>query len=201
MADTPEVFALRGARIYVSGHRGMVGSACVRRLEAAGAQVLTADRASGGPAPPGPGRSLHGRGEAGRRGGRRRAGRRHPRQRHAAGRIPLRQPDDRGEPDRGGASGRREPAAVPRLLLHLSEGGGEPDHRGCAADRPARADQPVVRHRQDRRHQALPGLSPAIRARLHLGHAVQPVWPRRLLPPRAQPRHPRAAAALPRRGA
>jgi GDP-L-fucose synthase len=45
MADTPEVFALAGARIYVSGHRGMVGSACVRRLAAAGAQVLTADRA------------------------------------------------------------------------------------------------------------------------------------------------------------
>ncbi|BDG70899.1 GDP-L-fucose synthase [Roseomonas fluvialis] len=41
-----EVFALAGTRIYVSGHRGMVGSACVRRLEAAGAQVLTADRAT-----------------------------------------------------------------------------------------------------------------------------------------------------------
>jgi GDP-L-fucose synthase len=41
-----EVFALAGARIYVSGHRGMVGSACVRRLAAAGAQVLTADRAT-----------------------------------------------------------------------------------------------------------------------------------------------------------
>jgi GDP-L-fucose synthase len=45
MADAPEVFALRGARIYVSGHRGMVGSACARRLAAAGAEVLTADRA------------------------------------------------------------------------------------------------------------------------------------------------------------
>jgi GDP-L-fucose synthase len=41
-----EAFALAGARIYVSGHRGMVGSACVRRLAAAGAQVLTADRAT-----------------------------------------------------------------------------------------------------------------------------------------------------------
>jgi GDP-L-fucose synthase len=43
MAD---VFALPGARIYVSGHRGMVGSACARRLAAAGAEVLTADRAT-----------------------------------------------------------------------------------------------------------------------------------------------------------
>lgn len=41
-----EVFALAGARIYVSGHRGMVGSACVRRLQAAGAEVITADRAT-----------------------------------------------------------------------------------------------------------------------------------------------------------
>jgi GDP-L-fucose synthase len=45
MADAAEVFALRGARIYVSGHRGMVGSACARRLAAEGAEVLTADRA------------------------------------------------------------------------------------------------------------------------------------------------------------
>ena len=45
MAETPaEVFPLRGARIYVAGHRGMVGSACVRRLEAEGCAVVTADR-------------------------------------------------------------------------------------------------------------------------------------------------------------
>jgi len=46
MPDTPEVFALRGARVFVSGHRGMVGSACARRLAQAGAEVLTADRAA-----------------------------------------------------------------------------------------------------------------------------------------------------------
>jgi len=45
MPDAPDAFALRGARIYVSGHRGMVGSACARRLAEAGATVLTADRA------------------------------------------------------------------------------------------------------------------------------------------------------------
>jgi GDP-L-fucose synthase len=44
-ARPPEVFALEGARIYVAGHRGMVGAACARRLAAAGAEVLTADRA------------------------------------------------------------------------------------------------------------------------------------------------------------
>ena len=41
-----DIFPLAGRRIYVSGHRGMVGSACARRLAAEGAEVLTADRAS-----------------------------------------------------------------------------------------------------------------------------------------------------------
>ena len=40
------------------------------------------------------------------------------------------------------------------------------DDRGGAADRPARADQRVVRDRQDRRHQAVPGLPPAVRHRI-----------------------------------
>ncbi|WP_272877234.1 GDP-L-fucose synthase [Neoroseomonas eburnea] len=39
-----EVFRLRGARVYVAGHRGMVGSACVRRLEAEGCEIIIADR-------------------------------------------------------------------------------------------------------------------------------------------------------------
>ena len=41
-----DIFPLAGRRIYVSGHRGMVGSACARRLAAEGAEVLTADRAT-----------------------------------------------------------------------------------------------------------------------------------------------------------
>lgn len=46
MTETlPEVFTLRGARIYVAGHRGMVGAACVRRLQAEGCDIVTADRA------------------------------------------------------------------------------------------------------------------------------------------------------------
>lgn len=42
----PEIFPLRGRRIYVAGHRGMVGAACARRLAAEGAEVVTSDRAS-----------------------------------------------------------------------------------------------------------------------------------------------------------
>ena len=79
-------------------------------------------------------------------------------------------------------AGRRE-AAVPRLVLHLPEARAAADARGRAADRPARADQRVVRDRQDRRHQALPGLSPAVRLRLHLGHADQPLRAGRQLRP------------------
>ncbi|KRB51009.1 GDP-fucose synthetase [Rhizobium sp. Root708] len=38
-------YSLRGKRVYVAGHRGMVGSAIVRRLEAEDCDILTVDRA------------------------------------------------------------------------------------------------------------------------------------------------------------
>jgi GDP-L-fucose synthase len=46
-AVTPEdeIFPLRGARVYVAGHLGMVGSASVRRLQADGCEILVAERA------------------------------------------------------------------------------------------------------------------------------------------------------------
>ncbi len=39
-----ERFELRGRRVWVAGHRGMVGSALTRRLAREGCEVLTADR-------------------------------------------------------------------------------------------------------------------------------------------------------------
>ncbi len=45
-ATAREVFPLRGARVYVAGHRGMVGAACARHLAAQGAEVITSDRAT-----------------------------------------------------------------------------------------------------------------------------------------------------------
>jgi GDP-L-fucose synthase len=39
---TPKIFDLTGKRIYVAGHRGMVGSAIVRRLMAGACDVITA---------------------------------------------------------------------------------------------------------------------------------------------------------------
>jgi GDP-L-fucose synthase len=40
----PVRFELRGARVFVAGHRGMVGAAIVRRLESEGSTVLLAER-------------------------------------------------------------------------------------------------------------------------------------------------------------
>ncbi|QKD02027.1 GDP-L-fucose synthase [Mesorhizobium loti] len=40
-----ETFDLRGKRVFVAGHRGMVGSAVVRRLAAEDCEILTATRA------------------------------------------------------------------------------------------------------------------------------------------------------------
>src|SRR5258708_20514269 len=42
MARTP--FELRGKRVFVAGHRGMVGSALVRRLAGENVELLTAGR-------------------------------------------------------------------------------------------------------------------------------------------------------------
>jgi GDP-L-fucose synthase len=42
MARTP--FDLRGKKVFVAGHRGMVGSALVRRLASEGAEILTVPR-------------------------------------------------------------------------------------------------------------------------------------------------------------
>jgi len=44
MAEAPVVFPLAGRKVYVAGHRGMVGSALVRRLQQSGANILTATR-------------------------------------------------------------------------------------------------------------------------------------------------------------
>jgi GDP-L-fucose synthase len=40
----PLLFDLTGKRVYVAGHRGMAGSAIVRRLAGEGCEILTADR-------------------------------------------------------------------------------------------------------------------------------------------------------------
>ena len=46
MAPPPVLFDLRGKRVYVAGHNGMVGSAIVRRLAGEACEILTADHRS-----------------------------------------------------------------------------------------------------------------------------------------------------------
>jgi len=43
---TAEIYSLKGKRVWVAGHRGMVGSAILRRLAAADCACLTVDRAT-----------------------------------------------------------------------------------------------------------------------------------------------------------
>ncbi len=43
-ASAPEVYPLAGKRVWVAGHRGMVGSALMRRLEPEGCELLTVGR-------------------------------------------------------------------------------------------------------------------------------------------------------------
>src|SRR5215468_8432556 len=42
--SAPVLFDLRGKRVYVSGHAGMVGAAIVRRLERERCEIITATR-------------------------------------------------------------------------------------------------------------------------------------------------------------
>ena len=148
----------KDARIFVAGHAGLVGSAVLRRLEAAGfTNILTATRPAR-PARPGGGELLVSANRpeyvflvAGTVGGILANSTRpaefiydnlmiHATVVHAGHLYGVPQ------------------AAVPRQLVHLPARVPAADRRGVPADRAARADQRAVRDGQDRRHQAVPGL-------------------------------------------
>src|SRR5580658_648191 len=44
MTEAPVIFPLKGRTVFVAGHRGMVGSALMRRLERTGCTLLAAGR-------------------------------------------------------------------------------------------------------------------------------------------------------------
>ena len=183
-----------GKRVWVAGHRGMVGAALVRRLRSEACQIVTAGRSDVDLL----------------------------RQDQTENWLSRNKPDvvivaaakvggilanDTYPADflyqnlmieanivEGLAPGGRRQAALPRFELHLSQTRAAADPGGLAPDRPAGADQRMVCDRQDRRHQARPVLSQAIWLRLHFGHADQSLRTGGQFRPPVEPRHAGAAA-------
>ncbi len=186
-AIADDLFALKGRRVFVAGHRGMVGSAIVRRLAGEGCEVLTV-----------------GRSQVDLR-----------RQQPTEDWMKAERPDVvivAAATVGGILANSSRPAdfiydnlAIEANLIHAAHQlgvakllflgssciypqiGPAADERGRAPDRPARADERVVCHRQDRRHQALPGLSQAVWREFHLRHADQSLRTGRQLRPGVQP--------------
>ena len=78
--------------------------------------------------------------------------------------------------------------------MHLNPRSVQPHRRRRTPDRSSGADQPMVRGCQDRRHQAVPGLSAAIWTRFHRRHTDQPLRAGRQLRLGERPRGAGAAA-------
>src|SRR5215813_3777859 len=148
MAPSELPFRIEGRRIWIAGHRGMVGSALMRRLAREDCKLVTVDR----------------------------------------DRLDLRRQAEvqawmhEVKPDvvvlaAARVGGIYANASRPadflddNLALQTNVIRTAADQRILVADRPAGADQPVVRHRQDRGPDAMPGLSRTAPLRLHLGDA------------------------------
>ena len=192
MASIP--FELKGKTVFVAGHRGMVGSALVRRLATRGcraddrrphANSICAIQAEVD--------SWFADQEAASRVSRRRQGRRHrlPTTRCAREFI-YDNLGDRRQRDPCRARPWRRETDVSRLVLHLSQARAAADAGGFAVDGPLEpTNEPYAIAKI-----AGVKLAEAYRnqygSRFHQRDADQPVWPRRQLPSRIQPRGCRA---------
>ena len=184
-------------RIFVAGHRGMVGQALLRRL---GGAALTRERAELDLRDPAAVDAFF-------------AAERPSRVVLAAARVggilanqsfPANLIADnlaiQGARDRGGPAPRRRAAALLRQRLRLPARLRPADGRVSARDRPARAEQPGLRDRQDRRPAALPGRQSAGRPRVRLGHPLHALRSPRRLRPEARTSSRPCCAASTRRG-
>ena len=182
-ADTP---------VFVAGHRGLVGSALVRRLEAAGcANLLVASREELDLRDPvavldwmGPHRPEVVFLAAGTVGGI-----------LANTRRPAEFLYDNlmihaSVVEASRVTGVRKLLSLGSSCIYPRDAA-QPITEEALLHRTAGAHQRAVRGGQDRRHPPVRDLSGPVRVQLHLGHAHQPLRPRRQLRPRAQPRAPR----------
>ena len=174
--------------IYVAGHRGMVGSAIVRRAAARAATQRSADRHARRARPDRPARRCASSSRrdridhvflaAAKVGG-------IQRQQHLPGRLHLREPDDRrptsSTPPTQRACSACSSSARAASIRALAA---QPMREDALLTGTLEADQRALRDRQDRRHQAVRELQPPVRARLPQRDADQPVRPGRQLPPR-----------------
>ena len=151
LAATEKLFDLTGKRVFVAGHRGMVGSAIVRAVgRARGCDVLTVGRDQA---------DLRRQEQTETRFCRTTAACSDSCsgkswgdlcQRRLSRRIHLRQSGDRDErhPQRLSSQGGK--TSLSWLILHLSATSATADEGRRIAHRPTRANQSVVRDREDR---------------------------------------------------
>ena len=166
---TERLFPLKGKRVWVAGHRGMAGSAIVRRLASEECEIITAGRETVDLT----------------------------RQKETEDWLAANRPDAvfLAAAKVGGIhANNTQPAtflydnlAIETNVIHAAHRVGVKKllFLGSSCIYPRQAQQPM---REDalltgpleptNEAQALPGLSPAIRQRLHLGDADQPVRPR-----------------------
>ena len=173
---------MKSKTIFVAGHRGLAGGAILRELQAHGyTNLVTRTRAEVDLQQREAVRAFFRGSASAGRGGRGGEGRRDQGEQRFPRRVPAREPEDPKQPHRGGARFRRGEAALPRQLLHLPEIRAAADPGRRAADRRAGADERGLRHREDRRHQALPGLRAGVRAQFHQRDADESLRPGRQL--------------------
>ena len=175
-AVTAKLYDLEGKRIFVAGHRGMVGSAIVRRLASVDCEVVTAGREKVDLLSQQA--TEHFLNDvrphvivvaAAKVGGI-----------HANNTFPAEfiyeNLADRHQFDQRRLPGRYRKAFVSGLVLHLPPACAAAHNRGGTSHWSPRTNERMVCDRKDRRHQALPSLPAPVWSRLYFRDANERLW-------------------------
>ena len=184
--------ARRREDVLVTGGGGFLGSHLVERLEADGHDVVVPRRAEVRPDALGRRRAAVPRHAARARVPPCRRGRRHRREPRQPGPLLVREPDDGRARARALPGARRRQARHRRHRLRLSEVRAGAVPRGRPVGRLSRGDERALRRRQEVDPRRRAGLSRAVRPRLDLPAAGEPLRAARQLRPRNVARHSRA---------